>query len=114
MSKTRTRARSSLVNRVGPVAGLMVVFSLSQFMAHGPGRTACGVWWLIVAVAGYLGLAEMRVRVSTDRPVEYHVRRSDQQDAPLSPDPGTALAVATGWGIYGAVMGMLIPVVCMN
>ena len=78
MSSARTYVRSLMANWIGHGANMVVMLFLSPFVVHSLGTTAYGVWSLLMTVTGYLGLAEIGVRVSTGRYINYHMARGEQ------------------------------------
>ena len=75
MSRTRIYARSLIASWIGYGANLVVMLLLSRLVVHGLGKSTYGVWSLLMTVTGYLGLAEIGVRVSTGRYINYYIGR---------------------------------------
>ena len=77
MSKFRVYARNLSANWTGYVANVVVIFFLTPFVVRSLGKDAYGVWCLLVALTGHLGLAEIGVRISTGRFINYHLGRGE-------------------------------------
>ncbi|MCE5328572.1 MAG: oligosaccharide flippase family protein [Planctomycetaceae bacterium] len=78
MSKSRLYMRNAIANWLGYAANIVVMLLLSRLVVHSLGKTGYGVWSLLMTLTGYLGLAEMGVRVSTGRYVNYYIGRGEQ------------------------------------
>ncbi len=86
MSKVRIYAKSLFANWIGYGANIVVMLFLSPFVVHSLGKTTYGVWSLLMTFTGYLGLAEIGVRVSTGRFLNYYIgqNRQDKVDKVIS------------------------------
>lgn len=73
------------------VAG--VSFFLSPFVVHHLGNTAYGVWTLLVAVVGYLGLLDFGVRGAVTRYIAHHHATGDNE--------GCSSIVSAGMVMFG-------------
>ncbi|MCE5276582.1 MAG: oligosaccharide flippase family protein [Planctomycetaceae bacterium] len=78
MSKSRLYMRNAAANWLGYAANIVVMLLLSRLVVHSLGKTGYGVWSLLMTLTGYLGLAELGVRVSTGRYVNYYIGRGEQ------------------------------------
>ncbi|MHC4983614.1 MAG: oligosaccharide flippase family protein [Planctomycetota bacterium] len=100
-----------MANWIGHGANLLVMLFLSPFVIHSLGKTSYGVWSLLMTVTGYLGLAEIGVRASTGRYINYYIGlgRQDEVDRVVS----TSLVFYTllsclllvAAGLFGAFFG---------
>ena len=79
MTKTGVYLRSLIASWAGYGANIVVMFFLSPFVVHSLGNARYGLWSLLMAVTGYLGLVEIGVRVSTGRYVNYHLGRGENE-----------------------------------
>ena len=77
MSKARVQTRNLMINWFGHGANLAVMFFLSPFIIHSLGKVDYGVWSLLVAVTGYMGLMDVGIRASTGRFVIFHAGRDE-------------------------------------
>lgn len=75
--KTATYIVSLLSSWAGYGANLLVMFFLSPYVVHCLDDSRYGVWSLLMTVTGYLGLAELGVRVSTGRYINYYLGRNE-------------------------------------
>ncbi len=72
-SAKTSRTRSVLSNWAGFVFAAGVNFALSPFIVHSLGDAAYGIWTLLGALIGYLGLLDLGVRGAVTRYVaKYH------------------------------------------
>lgn len=78
------------------VAG--VSFFLSPFIVHKLGNTAYGVWTLLAALVGYLGLLDFGVRGAVTRYLAHHHAADDSK--------GASSVVSTGLVMFG-ILGLL-------
>ncbi|MHC4985803.1 MAG: lipopolysaccharide biosynthesis protein [Planctomycetota bacterium] len=134
MSKARIHTRNLAVNWFGHAANLAVMFFLSPFIIHSLGKVDYGVWCLLVAVTGYMGLLDIGIRASTGRFVIFHTGRDehDHVNAVVQNAMGffTALvmvlviaAIFLGWWFpdlfdvgnsYRAVATLILPLLAVN
>ena len=77
MSGIRTYARNLTANWVGYGANLVVIFFLTPFIVHSLGDVRYGIWSLLMSVAGYMGLADIGVRPSVGRYVNFYLARGE-------------------------------------
>ena len=75
-----------------------VGFLLSPFVVHHLGSTAYGVWTLLVALVGYLGLLDFGIRGSVTRYVAHHHAGGDNE--------GCSSIVSAGLVMFG-LLGIL-------
>lgn len=102
MSSLRVYLRSLLSSWVGYGANIVVMFFLSPFVFHSLGKSSYGVWSLLMTVSGYLGLAEIGVRVSTGRYINYYQGRGKQKQVDR--------VVSTSLVFY-SLIGLLVTIV---
>lgn len=79
MSKLFVYSRNALFTWGGYGANLVVLLLLSPFVVRCLGDRAYGVWTMLMGMTGYLGLAELGVRVSTGRFINFHLGRHDSE-----------------------------------
>lgn len=108
----RTIARNVAANWGGLAASMAVAFFLSPFLVHRLGDTMYGLWALLLAVTGYMGLLDAGLKVSV---VKYVSRFSATSDtAALSRIISTSLALYGGISVLIVVLGVaavpLLPV----
>ncbi len=73
----RVYARNLVSHWLTKLANLAVMLLLSRYVIHALGPAGYGVWSLMVALTSYLGLAELGVRVSTGRYINYYLGRGE-------------------------------------
>jgi O-antigen/teichoic acid export membrane protein len=73
--------RNLLTNWAGYFGNVVVAFFLTPFIARSLGEAGYGVWSLLMAVTGYLGLVDLGVRVSTGRYLNFYLGRQDHEKA---------------------------------
>src|SRR5262245_11459219 len=78
-SKSHRIARNALSNWAVIVYVAGVSFFLSAFIVRHLGATAYGVWSLLVALVGYLGLLDFGVRGAVTRFIAQHHAVGDTQ-----------------------------------
>jgi O-antigen/teichoic acid export membrane protein len=83
---------------------LLVAFFLSPFIIHSLGDTAYGFWTLLMSVAGYLGLIDLGVRVSTGRYLNYYLGQNDEESAARVVSTSLVLYTALGLLVLGAAV----------
>jgi O-antigen/teichoic acid export membrane protein len=86
------------------VAG--VSFFLSPFVVHHLGNTAYGVWTLLAALVGYLGLLDFGVRGAVTRYVAHHHAANDSASCSSIVSAGLAM-----YGVLGSVAILIAGVV---
>jgi O-antigen/teichoic acid export membrane protein len=79
MSLKRVVARNVLANYAGMVVTMAAGFVTAPFLASRLGDTGYGLWLLIGAFTGYIGLLDLGVRGSVGRFIAFHHARNDQQ-----------------------------------
>ncbi len=77
MSKLSVYSRNAVYTWAGYGGNLVVLLLLSPFVVRTLGDRSYGVWTMLMGLAGYLGLAELGVRVSTGRFINYYLGRRD-------------------------------------
>ena len=92
-------SRNLFANWVGYGTNLLVMFFLSPFMIHNLGAERYGVWALVVTICGYLGLAEIGIRVSTGRYINFYLGRGE---------PEKANAVVNTSLVFYALLGIVL------
>ena len=97
MSKARVYLRNIAANWVGYGASLIVVFFMSPFVVHSLGDVQYGLWSLLTALTGYLGLVEVGTRAGLGRYVTYYLGRGD--NAKVNGIFNTALAMFVVIGV---------------
>ena len=102
MSKAPVYARNLMATWVGHFANLAVMFFLSPFIVHHLGNSAYGAWSLLQGLTGYLGLAEIGVRVSTGRYICYYLGRNEPEKVHVVVNTSLAFHTALSILIFGA------------
>ena len=95
-------ARNAAANWLAFLFVAIVSFFLSPFVVHHLGGTAYGVWSLLVALVGYLGLLDFGVRGAVTRYVAHHHAVGDNAGSSSIVSAGLAL-----FGILGALAILL-------
>jgi len=80
MSRAHVYVRNLAANWVGYGANLLVMFFLTPFIVHSLGTAAYGLWTLMVSLAGYFGLADVGIRMSVGRFINYHMARGETDE----------------------------------
>jgi O-antigen/teichoic acid export membrane protein len=62
--KTRVLIRNVCANWLGLAVNMAIAFVMSPFLVHSLGDTMYGLWVLLLAVTGYMGLLEAGLKVS--------------------------------------------------
>jgi O-antigen/teichoic acid export membrane protein len=91
-------ARNAISNWLAFLYVAGVSFFLSPFIVYHLGATAYGVWALLVALVGYLGLLDFGVRGAVTRYIAHHHAVSDAQAA-----SGIATAALVLFGCLGVL-----------
>lgn len=95
-------ARNAAANWIAFAYVALVGFFLSPFVVNTLGATAYGVWSLLVAVVGYLGLLDFGVRGAVTRYVAHHQATGDDEGASAIVSAATVL-----FGLLGIVAVVL-------
>lgn len=95
-------ARNAVANWVAFLFVAVVSFFLSPFVVNHLGNTAYGVWSLLVAVVGYLGLLDFGVRGAVTRYVAHHQAAGDNEGCSSIVSAGLVL-----FGLLGAAAILL-------
>ena len=74
---SKTIVRNVFANWAGMAIGLAIAFLMSPFLVHSLGDTMYGLWVMLLAVTGYMGLLEAGLKVSV---VKYISRFNAQAD----------------------------------
>ncbi len=90
MASIRVYARNLFANWFGYLANIIIMFFLTPFVVYKLGDVTYGTWSLMISITGYLGLAEVGVRISTGRHLNIYLGRKDNEKA--SSVIGTSLA----------------------
>lgn len=91
-------ARNAAANWIAFLFVAAVSFFLSPFVVHHLGNTAYGVWTLLTAVVGYLGLLDFGVRSAVTRYVAHHHAAHDNDSSSQIVSAGLVL-----YGFLGSV-----------
>lgn len=91
-------ARNAAANWIAFLFVAAVSFFLSPFIVHHLGDTAYGVWTLLTAVVGYLGLLDFGVRSAVTRYVAHHHAAHDAESSSQIVSAGLVL-----YGFLGSV-----------
>lgn len=98
-------ARNTAANWIAFLFVAGVSFFLSPFIVRHLGNTGYGVWTLLAAVVGYLGLLDFGVRGAVTRYVAHHHAADDSE--------GCSSIVSAGLAMYGllGIVAILIAIV---
>jgi O-antigen/teichoic acid export membrane protein len=86
-------ARNAAANWLAFAFVATISFFLSPFVVHHLGDTGYGVWTLLAALVGYLGLLDFGVRGAVTRYVAHHHATDDAENC--------SSIVSSGLGLYG-------------
>jgi len=92
-------ARNLMVNWGGHAANLLVMVFLSPFVVHTLGQVEYGLWYLLMVMAGYMGIFDLGVRASTGRHVVLYLGRGDHE--------AVRSTIQTGLGFF-SLFGLLV------
>lgn len=106
MSRARVYARNLLANWVGYFANVVVAFCLAPFVVSSLGHAAYGVWTVLTALTGYLGLVEMGTQAGLGRFVNFHLGRGDVEKANQTLNAALAFFVAVGGALLVVALGL--------
>ncbi|HDZ21048.1 hypothetical protein LCGC14_0239270 [marine sediment metagenome] len=111
MSKARVQTRNLLVNWFGHSANLVVMFFLFPFIINTLGQLNYGIWCLLVAVTGYMGLLDIGIRASTGRYVIFHTGRDEHDDVneTIQTAMGFFTTMVGGLALIAAAVGWWFP-----
>jgi O-antigen/teichoic acid export membrane protein len=96
--------RNAAANWMAFLFVAVVTFFLSPFIVHHLGDTAYGVWALLAALVGYLGLLDFGVRGAVTRYVAHHHAANDSESC--------SSIVSAGLAMYG-MLGSLVIVIAV-
>ena len=104
-------ARNAIANWAAFLFVAVVSFFLSPFVVNHLGNTAYGVWSLLVAVVGYLGLLDFGVRGAVTRYVAHHHAAGDNEGCSSIVSAGLALFGLLGCAaiLLSGVLALLSP-----
>jgi O-antigen/teichoic acid export membrane protein len=105
MSKARVHVRNLLFNWGARLAGIVVTMFVSPFLVHTLGKVDYGIWSLVVATMGWLGILDIGVRASTGRYVILYVGKGDTDRVNQT--------IRTSLGLY-TILGAFILVVSIG
>lgn len=111
MSGARTHARNLALNWTGFALTLVVTFLLSPFIVGTLGKPAYGVWSLLMAVAGYMGVLDLGIRSSVGRHIFLYLGKGDRRGVDETIRAGLGFFAVVGAGIilFGLVLGAVFP-----
>lgn len=89
-------ARNVTANWIAFLFVAVVSFFLSPFVVHHLGNTGYGVWALLSALAGYLGLLDFGVRGAVTRYVAHHHAVNDSENCSSIVSAGLAMSGLLG------------------
>lgn len=92
--------RNVVANWIGLGLNLAVAFFMSPFLVHRLGDTMYGVWALLLALTGHMGLLDAGLRVSV---VRYVSRFSAVSDT-----PALGRVVSTALSLYGGISLLVV------
>ncbi|MEX2156212.1 MAG: oligosaccharide flippase family protein [Gemmatimonadales bacterium] len=98
--------RNVLANWAGFLLGTAITFVLSPFVVRHLGDARFGVWGLIAAVVGYLGLLDLGIRVAVTRFVACHEATGDR--AAVNRVLSTALALFLAGALAASLLGVVL------
>src|SRR5262245_11114756 len=99
-----TVVRNALSNWAAFGADALVAFLLTPYLIGRLGTTVYGVWILVGALAGYLGMLDFGLRISIGRHVAFHRGREDHEG--ILRTLNTALTALVGLGAAAWVLVM--------
>jgi len=95
-ASTRRVALNIASNWGGQLFGLALSFAAAPFIVHRLGDSAYGVWMLMVAIAGYLGLMDLGVRGAVTRYVARFAASGDHESASRTASAAMHIFIWTG------------------
>ena len=104
--RPRGIGRNAAANWIAFVYVALVGFFLSPFVVNALGATAYGVWSLLVAVIGYLGLLDFGVRGAVTRYVAHHQAAGDDRAA--SSIVSAAIVLFGALGVVAVVLAGVV------
>jgi len=99
-------ARNAIANWLALVFVAAVSFLLSPFVVHHLGDTGYGVWTLLAAVVGYVGLLDFGVRGAVTRYIAHHHAGDDAESCSSIISGGLAL-----YGLLGSLAILVAAVI---
>jgi O-antigen/teichoic acid export membrane protein len=111
MSGGRTHARNLSLNTFSFALNLVVIFLLSPFIVGTLGKASYGVWSLLNAVAGYMGVLDLGIRSSVGRHICLYLGKGDQRgvDETIRSGLGFFSVVGAGIILIGVGLGWVFP-----
>ena len=106
MSRLRIYARNLLANWVAYFANLVVAFCMAPFVVHTLGTATYGVWMVLSAVTGYLGLVEIGTQAGLGRYLNFYLGRRDIPKVNGILNTALAFFVVVGVVLLAAAAGM--------
>lgn len=79
MSKASVYARNLMANWLGFLANAVVMFFMTPFVVHTLGDARYGILTLLFSAAGHFGLADIGVRLSIGRHVNFYMARGEPE-----------------------------------
>jgi O-antigen/teichoic acid export membrane protein len=102
MSKARIYARNLVANWIGHGANLVVLFFLAPWMVDELGKAQYGIWGLLTALTGYMGVADVGIRASVGRHIILYLGKGDQEKLDQT--------IRTGLGFFSALGAVLLAI----
>ncbi|MFP4107122.1 MAG: oligosaccharide flippase family protein [Phycisphaerae bacterium] len=111
MSSGRVHARNLSLNTFSFALNLLVVFLLSPYIVRTLGTASYGVWSLLNAVAGYMGVLDLGIRSSVGRHINFYRGKNDDRGVDETIRSGLTYFVLAGAGIIllGVILGRGFP-----
>ncbi len=111
MGRARVHARNLTLNTSTFALNLLVVFLLSPFVIGTLGKASYGVWSLLNAVAGYMGVLDLGIRASVGRHICLYLGKGDQRgvDETIRSGLGFFSVVGAGIILVGVGLGWVFP-----
>jgi O-antigen/teichoic acid export membrane protein len=100
MSKARTQTKNLLINWFAHVANLGVMLLLSPYVIEKLGKEEWGIWNLLVAVTGYMGILDVGIRAGTGRHIIFHTGRDEHE--------AVNETIRTSLGFFSVLVGGLV------
>jgi O-antigen/teichoic acid export membrane protein len=108
VSRSRIYARNLAANWISYGVNMVVMFLLTPFVVHRLGKSAYGVWSLVISLTGYLGLVDIGIRAGVGRFINFHLGRqeTDKVNATLSTASGCFAVAGVLITLAAAVMAV--------
>jgi O-antigen/teichoic acid export membrane protein len=110
MPSVSVLVRNALSNWAVFAANIATTLVLSPIVVRELGASQYGIWLLVTAVTGYLGLIEAGVTVSTGRFLNYHIGRKDTRSAEATVSTALAFYVTVAAFLLLAVALFSLPI----